>query len=113
MKPGNISISSILQADGQTKQRPVVLLAEFPPFGDWLIAGVSTQLQHHVPALDEIVGDADPDYRASGLRAASLIRGGNLMVYPAERIRGRIGSISENRLRRLLTKLADFLRPPA
>ena len=111
MNPGDISISSILQGDGQTKQRPVVLLAEFPPFGNWLIAGVSTQLQHHVPALDEIIGDTDPDFRGSGLRAASLIRGGNLMVYPAARIRGRIGSISKTRLSRLLTKLTDFLRP--
>ena len=111
MNPGDISISSILQADGQTKQRPTVLLAEFPPFGDWLIVGVSTQLQHHVPALDEIVSDTDPDFRGSCLRAASLIRGGNMMVYPAARIRGRIGSISEARLRRLLTKLADFFRP--
>jgi hypothetical protein len=40
VNPGDISISAILQADGQNKQRPVVLLAEFPPFGDWLIVGV-------------------------------------------------------------------------
>jgi mRNA interferase MazF len=111
VKPGDISISSILQADGLTKQRPVVLLAEFPPYGDWLIAGISTQTHHHFPALDEIVAEADSDFRKSGLHSASLIRGSNLMVYPATRIRGRIGMISAARLNRLLTKLSDFLRP--
>jgi mRNA interferase MazF len=52
-------------------------------------------------------------FRTSGLKAASLIRLGYLAVLPRSEFKGRIGSVSAARRNRLLTKLSDFLLPPA
>jgi len=50
---GEIALTPLPQADGQAKLRPAVLLRKVPPFGDWLVCGVSTQLHH------EAVGASD------------------------------------------------------
>jgi hypothetical protein len=44
---------------------------------------------------------------------AALIRLGYLAVVPRMEFRGRIGSVSSARRKRLLTRLSEFLRPPA
>ena len=82
-----------------------------PPFGDWLVCGVSTQLHQEVSGFDEVVAPPDSDYRQSGLKAASLIRLGFLAVLPAENFVGILGSISHERHARLLKRLAVFLAP--
>lgn len=81
-----------------------------PPFSDYLICGISTQLRHFVSQLDEIVAFGDADFATSGLRNDSPLRVGYLMSYPSERFTGVIGEISSERLARLLNKLSDFLR---
>ena len=79
-----------------------------PPFGDWLVCGLSTQLQQ-AAAFDETISPADADFRVSGLKSASLIRLGFLATVPQSELRGRVGSVSGERLQRLLGRLADFL----
>lgn len=113
MNEGDILLTSLRQADGALKERPVLLLRRMPPFEDFLVCGISTQLQQAVPQLDEIVSPTDSDFAASGLKAASLIRLGYLAVLPRAEFRGRIGSISPSRLMRLRTRLSEFLRPDA
>ena len=63
-----------------------------PPFGDWLVCGVSTQLRQRVAELDEVIDVSDGDFVASGLKAASLIRLGFLAVMPTAKFLGAIGS---------------------
>lgn len=111
MNEGDVLLTSLRQADGALKERPVLLLRRMPPFEDFLVCGISTQLQQVVPEFDEIVSPTDADFTASGLKAASLIRLGYLAVLPRAEFRGRIGSISPSRLMRLRTKLSEFLRP--
>jgi mRNA interferase MazF len=82
-----------------------------PPFQDFLVCGISTQIQQAVPDFDETIGPADADFRTSGLKAASLIRLGFLAVLPRSEFKGRIGSVSAVRRNRLLTRLSDFLLP--
>ena len=82
-----------------------------PPFGDWLVCGVSTQVRQQVEGFDEMVGPADADYRDSGLKAPSLIRLGFLAVLPANQIAGSIGAISPERHARLLARLSSYLAP--
>ena len=53
-----------------------------PPYGDLLVCGVSTQLRQRVAGFDDQIGPGDPDFRASGLKAPSLIRLGFLAVLP-------------------------------
>lgn len=113
MNDGDILLTALPQADGTFKERPVLLLCRMPPFEDFLVCGVSTQLQQAAPEIDEQITPDDPDYRTSGLKTASLIRVGFLSVLPRSRFTGRIGRISKARRSRLLSKLSDFLRSKA
>jgi len=110
MKEGDVLLAALRQADGALKDRPVLFLKRMPPFQDLLVCGISAQLQQ-AAELDETISQADVDFRTSRLKTASLIRLGYLAVLPRSEFKGRIGSVSSARLNRLLTRLADFLRP--
>lgn len=110
MTEGDVALTPLPQADGRTKPRPAILLRQMPPFGDWLVRGVSTQLHHSVRGFDETIEPSHPDFRGSGLKAPSLIRLGFLVVLPAERLLGVLGSISPERHARLLQRLSTFLQ---
>ena len=43
MNEGDLALAPLPQADGQIKNRPVALLRRLPPFGDFLVCGISTQ----------------------------------------------------------------------
>ncbi len=110
MREGDVVLAEFPQADGEAKHRPAVVLRVVPPFGDFLVCGVSTQLRHRVSGLDELILRADPDFRASGLLADSLIRVGHLVTLPQAEFLGRIGAILPDRLARLRRNLVDFTR---
>lgn len=110
MKECDVLLASLPQGDGTPKDRPVLFLKRMPPFQDFLVCGISTQVQQAVPDLDETISPNDADFRTSGLKAASLIRLGYLAVLPRSDFKGRIGSVSAARRKRLLLKLSEFLR---
>jgi mRNA interferase MazF len=91
----------------------VLLLCTIPPFADFLVCGITTQLSNATAGLDEIVANSDSDFQSSGLKTASLIRTGYLALLPATRFKGRIGSVAESRRKRLVTALARFLQNAA
>ena len=70
MNEGDLALAPLPQADGQIKNRPVALLRRLPPFGDFLVCGISTQLHQRVAGFDEEIAAADPEFAASGLKAA-------------------------------------------
>jgi mRNA interferase MazF len=111
MKEGDVALAALPQADQQIKKRPVVVLRKMPFPGDFLVCGVSTQLQQHVAAFDELISPGDPDFKSSGLLARSLIRLGFLVIVPRREMAGSIGSVSPERHRRLMHALSDYLRP--
>jgi mRNA interferase MazF len=111
MNEGDVALAPLPQADGATKNRPVVVLRKMPPFGDLLVCGVSTQIRQAVPGFDETIEPTHADFSASGLKAASLIRLGFLAVLPQSHFAGAIGAVSKERHQRLLTRLSDHLRP--
>lgn len=111
MTEGDIALVSLPQADGRTKNRPVVLLRALPPHGDFLVCGVTSRLRHQVVGLDDIVREIDPDYSGSGLKQPSLIRLGYLASLPVSEFLGTIGSISPARHRELLRRLSALLAP--
>ena len=80
-----------------------------PPYRDVLVCGVSTQLHQEVEGFDEVIDLSDPDYAATGLHSASLIRLGFLAVLPRSAVLGSIGAISPERHRRLIQTLSDYL----
>lgn len=111
MTEGDVALTPLPQADGRTKLRPAILLRKMPPFDDWLICGVSTQLRQEVAGFDEIIEPSHSDFRSSGLKALSLIRLGYLVVLPSDRFLGVLGAISSRRHAGLLQRLAMFLQP--
>ena len=111
MNEGDIALTPLPQANGLPKPRPAVLLRQMPPFGDWLVCGVSTQLQQRVPDFDEVIRPADADFAGSGLKSASVIRLGYLTVLSGTRLLGIIGRVPSNRHRQLLERLSEHLQP--
>lgn len=111
MKEGFVALTPLPQADGQVKNRPTIALREMPPYGDFLVCGVSTQLHQQVIGFDEIIERSHADYAMSGLKSPSLIRLGFLAVLPASAFVGSIGSISRERHRHLLRRLSEYLLP--
>ena len=113
MKEGDVVLTPLPQADGQIKNRPAIILRAMPPYADFLVCGVSTQLHHEVVGFDDPIRPGDADFAAGGLKAPSLIRLGFLAVLPATSLLGAIGSIQQARHTRLLERLSNHLRPAA
>lgn len=109
MKEADIALSPISQADSRIKNRPILLLRQLPPYQDFLVCGISTQLHQEVSGFDDVISPDDLDFKASGLRAKSLIRLGFLAVIPQRQIMGTIGAISTERHQRLLSILSEYL----
>jgi len=109
---GDVVLTPLPQADGDAKPRPAILLRQVPPFSDWLVCGVSTQVHHEVLGFDDVIEPSHADFAGSGLKAPSLIRLGFLAVLPPMALLGVIGSISPERHGRLLQHLAAFLQAP-
>ncbi|MEZ4783214.1 MAG: type II toxin-antitoxin system PemK/MazF family toxin [Candidatus Kapaibacterium sp.] len=104
-----VVLITLRQSNGQTKVRPAIVLRAMPPFNDFLLCGISTQLRHSTLNFDEIIRPMDTDFQDSGLDRESLVRLGWLMVVPRTEIIGSIGSISAERHQRLLQNLAPYL----
>lgn len=109
MKPSNVVLTPVPQADGAIKNRPALFLCEMPAYRDLLVCGISSQLQQEVKGFDEVISRSDSDFAMSGLKSDSLIRLSFLAVLPRRDIIGSIGSISPERQRRLLKTLSDYL----
>lgn len=110
MKEGDVILLALPQADDKFKNRPALLLRRLPPFGDWLVCGISSQLHLAASDFDEIITSAEDDYAASGLVTDSVVRLGFLAVVPGRDLLGSIGTVAPERHRRLLNRLSEFLR---
>ena len=105
MQEGDIAIASIQQSDGTYKPRPVLVLRQFPGFGDFLVCGISSQLRQTVPGFDEVI-QPDSDNQ---LRVASVIRLANLIALSTPNLNRAIGYIPDALLNTLRQRLADYL----
>jgi mRNA interferase MazF len=97
MKAGDIVLAQLQQADGQYKLRPVLLLKQFPPFDDWLVCGISSQIRHSVSDFDELIRESDDDFTQSGLHVLSVVALGFLATLAKKDLAGTIGSIRQDR----------------
>lgn len=92
------------------KLRPVLLLRQASArFDDWLVCMVSSQLQQADDELDEILRPHDPDFSASGLKAASVLRLSRLAIPDGSSLMGSIGSIANERLETARQRLAKWI----
>ena len=109
---GKIVLFRFTQTNQTTgKLRPALVLRKLPGhYDDWLICMVSTQLSQRIEGLDEIIGPEDHDFKDSGLKAASLFRVSRLAVVERSIFIGVIGEIPTERLSRIKTSLAEWIR---
>lgn len=110
-QPGQVVLFRFPRTDhGPAKLRPAVQLARIPgAYDDWLVCMVSTRLAQAVQGFDEIVQESDPDFEASGLTQASVIRCGRLAVVDGATLLGSVGEISAERMERIKLHLRAWL----
>lgn len=111
IREGQIVLFTFPQTDRAAgKARPALVLRSVPgPHDDWLICMISTRLHQEVPQVDEIICDSDPDFPQTGLKATSLIRVTRLAVVSADLLHGAIGSLADQRLTPIRTRLALWM----
>jgi mRNA interferase MazF len=94
----------------QAKLRPALLLGKLPgEHDDWLVCMISSRVRQQIDGFDEVVKTDDADFGQSGLKAASVIRIGRLLVVEGKLLPGSLGSISTERLQRVRSRLAAWL----
>jgi len=109
MKRGDVVTIAFPQSDGQIKHRPAILLKQIPPFDDWVVCPVSTQLRHEIPGVDLLINSNHPDFAAMGLKKDSVIRVAKLYAVPSREIRGVIGAMNPSTFEGLIRQLTNWL----
>ena len=111
IQEGQITLFAFPQTDQAAGNlRPALVLRSLPgPYEDWLICMISSRLHHEVPELDEIIRDTDSDFSQTGLKTTSLIRVTRLAVVSADILHGAIGTLSEERLNQIQSRLANWI----
>ena len=110
MKEGDVVLTALPQADGKIKLRPVLLLRQLPPpYNDFLVCGISTQLHQMIKDFDELISTRDDDFKISGLIQESIFRLNFLAFVSLNLIAGTIGRISKKRHQKILQRLSDYL----
>lgn len=110
MKPGDVVRWAFVQGDGQRKFRPAIILGMVPPYNDWLVCAVSSQVQREVKGLDLLIDERHPDFERMGLRVASLVRVAQLTTLPDKAIQGAVGEVSPATLELLKARLREWLK---
>ncbi|MBK8499229.1 MAG: type II toxin-antitoxin system PemK/MazF family toxin [Flavobacteriales bacterium] len=110
MKPGDVVRWTFVQGDGQRKFRPAIVIGAVPPFNDWLVCAVSSQVQREVKGLDLLIDELHPDFHRTGLRVASVIRVAQLTTLPDKAIQGAVGAIGPATLDLLKARLREWLK---
>lgn len=110
-KVRDVILYPVSSSQGETKLRPALCLRKLPGnYNEILVCGLSHQTQLCIEGFDEIVTPDDDDLR--NLQGPSVIRLGFLdRIQTPVPGNGRLGSISEERHRGLLNKLAKYLAP--
>lgn len=110
MKPGDVVRWTFVQGDGQRKMRPAIILGSVPPFNDWLVCAVSSQMQRAVKDLDIVIDARHPHFNRTGLRMESVVRVAQLTTLPDRVVQGSIGEVSPGTLSEIKERLRNWLR---
>lgn len=108
MKPGKVVLAELPQRN-DFKLRPALLLQIAPPYSDFILCSITTQLQSRVADVDELIESSDADFARSGLKQTSLVRAAFLVTLAPEDVAGKLGEIAPERLARIQHNLARFL----
>jgi mRNA interferase MazF len=106
---GDVVLAELPQADGQFKQRPILLLRKLPGYGDFLVCGISSQLHQEEAGFDIVLRTGDKEFAATGLKVSSVIRLNFLAVTPVSRMKRYLGKVHSEILETLRSNLATHL----
>ncbi len=95
--------------NGNYKLRPALILKVLPKYNDFLVCGISTQINQYIKDFDEILDEQDIYFHETGLHKTSLIRLFFIAIVHDEKISGSIGKIPASLHKQLLERLAKFL----
>jgi mRNA interferase MazF len=70
---------------------------------------ISSQTNRLFPATDELISEADADYKDSGLKRTSVVRTTRLAVVQQDVLAGSMGMIADDRLTRIRNSLAKWM----
>ncbi len=109
MKEGDVIRIAFPQKDQKHKFRPGVILKRLPPFDDFLVCGVSSNLEREVKGFDILIDKTHPDFDRMGLPFPSLIRLGFLGTFSLNLIEGKLGTVSPATHQKLIRNLKSAL----
>ncbi len=90
--------------------RPSLLVAPIPSsYDDWLVCMISSQMHQAIPNFDEIILKTDADFAQTRLKSESVLRLSRLAVVSETIFVGKLGEISQNRLKKVKENLADWI----
>jgi mRNA interferase MazF len=92
-----------------TTRRPALVVSASSRPGDDCILAFITSRTAVVEATDLLLDPAHPDFAASGLRVASLVRCGKLMTLNHTLLTGRLGVVSPRLMTQVNTRLKRAL----
>lgn len=110
MKAGDISLTVLSQSDGKEKLRPVLLFSKLPGYNDWLVCGISSQVQKELRGWDFLIEKNSPHFLKSGLKTDSIIRLSFLAVIPSNKVAGKIGFLPSDIVDILIKRLCTHLQ---
>lgn len=112
VQKGQITLFRFPQTDQiPGKLRPALVLHKLPgPYNDVLICMVSSQLSQEVQEFDVVIYESEPDFKQSGLKVSSVLRISRLAVVNKDILLGSIGSISEERLNLIKSRLSSWIK---
>lgn len=110
IKPGDVVLARLPQADEGAKLRPALVLSMLPGrFGDLLVCGISSKLHQAVTDWDIILESDSEQFAQTGLHVSSLIRLSHIAVLPQEVVRGSLGQLDLTTLATLIHRLTHHL----
>lgn len=110
MKAGDICKVALIQPDGSRKDRPALLIKEVPPFGDWIVAAITSQQRNPINGVDILIEDSHYAFNVTGLRKSSLLRLGFLNTLNKALVIGKIGELPTGMMSEVRGRLVAFLK---
>ena len=112
MKPSDIVLIRFPQTDLQMgKLRPALVVAITPgQHADIVLVLISSRIYQAIPEFDEIIEASDEDFEATGLKVRSIVRLARIATVESSIVTGQLGVISDERLQRIRSRLAHWLK---
>ncbi len=102
-------IVTVFPQDKERKLRPVLVLREFPKYGDLLVCGITSQLHQYIKGFDLLLDGDHPDFVKTGLKHAGICRLNMLTMLSVSDVNGAIGAVNSTTHEKLLKTLSDYL----